>query len=508
MQGAPPAGAAAGAVPWLARANPVWGDLPPGALTTSPDICMMHVHLLGGVAPYESLYYRDAAGVRTRGFDAEFASLIWNGACVGAPNGLELSPAVFGNDGAGKPIHLGPLAKPLWNRPDIRDRLRVIVQSHNLMPHEAAIPLALTGLRLGNPNLASLGTAIAHRYLALDEDAGLPPRSLPYAYALIDERVVFQDLLVANLGAVGQHPGSARPLVLKIGPGFSDLLNQLQRTNMNSVKDALLDQYRAQYRDQLRHDSNLTRSNAFRDYDTSATALLNAASMSSLLSAVDASIPSNTECAREPAEVFEDQENPTRTAISAAAFLLTRPPETRARYVAVIDGGIEPRGGLPYDVHSFGHAGDTGSNLFNVFQALADVINDPSGTPDPNKLNLDNTLILITTEFGRTPFKSSGNFPNPGSMGRDHYPHGYVALFGGGPITNPGVAGSISDAPEFSAVADIPFSPTDVIATAMYAMGLSPFEQENLAVGQLTGSLQAINHLGTLHNLESVLLGL
>jgi len=504
-------GTAMAAWPRMARAAPVWGDLPAGVWPSAPDLKVLHIHLLGGVAPFESFYYRDSVGRRTRGFDAEIGGLIWNAACgANVPVGLELMPGTFGNDGLGKAIRLGPFAKPLWNRPDIRDRMRVIVQSHNLLPHEAAIPFALTGLRLGNPNQANLGAAIAHRHLALDAEAGTPPRVLPYAYGLVSDTAELNTLLTTMMGSFGRHPGAARPLVLKIGPGFSTFISQLGRSNMSAAKDALLDQYRGQYRDWLRQSGTgaVTRSAAFRDYDTSVGALLNAAAFSTFLSSVSTAIPTEPECAREPAGAFENSPNATRTALQAAAFLLTRPAAERARYVCVIDGGIEPVFGLPYDVHNLRHPGDTGSNLWNVFQNLASIINNPADPPDANKLDLSDTLILITTDFGRTPFKSFGGNVDLSSMGRDHWPQAYVNVLIGGPIANRGVAGSISDGLNELAIADLSYTPTDVHATALLAAGISPFESDAFAVGQLTGSLQGIDHVTTLSNMKTTLLGL
>jgi hypothetical protein len=479
--------AAVGLFPRRAYAAPVWGDVPASIWPTPPDLKVLEIHLLGGVAPFESFYYRPPLGLRTRGFDSEIGGLTWNGVCAGTPVGLETQTPFFANDSNTKEIRLGPFAKPLW-RADIRDRMRVMVVSHNLLPHEAAIPYALTGLRLGNPNQASLGAAIAHRYVALDLEAG-PPRPLPYAYGLLAETAGLNSLLVANMSAGGRHPGAGRPLVLKIGPGFATFITQLQRTNMSSLKDALLDQHRGQYRDWLRFlgSGPPTRSSAFRDYDTSVTSLFTAPSLTTLLGTVPTSIPTNQECAHEPATTFEMQPNPTKTALQPAAFLLTRPVASeRARYVCVIDSGIEPRVGLPYDVHNAGHPGDTGSNLWNVFQTLADLINDPALPADPNKLNLSDTLIIISTEFGRTPFKSQFNAPDVSSVGRDHWPQAYVNVLIGGPITTRAVIGSINDGANELGVADVSYTPTDVRAAALVACGINPFESENFAIGQLS----------------------
>ena len=492
---------------WSRKASAAWGDVPAAVWPTPPDIKVLEIHLLGGVAPFESFYYRPPAGLRTRGFDTEITNLVWNGTCANAPVGLQID-SFFANDSNTKEIRLGPFAKPLW-RPDIRDRMRVVVMSHDLLPHEAAIPFTLTGLRLGNPNQASLGAAIAHRYQTL------APRTLPYAYGLIADSAGLNNLLVNTMGSFGRHPGSARPLVLKIGPGFATFISQLQRTNMSAAKDALLDQYRAQYRDWLRYQGagTPTRSPGFRDYDTSVGALLQAANLSSFLSTVSTTIPTEAECAREPSQVFDMNSNPTKTALQAAVFLLTRPAAERARYVCVVDSGIEPRVGLPYDVHLAGHPGDTGSNLWNVFNTLASLINNPADPPDPNKLNLSDTLIVINTEFGRTPCKSEPAAPplgtacDPTSVGRDHWPQAFVNVLIGGPITTRGVVGSISDAANLGAVADISFGPTDVRSAALVAAGINPFESENYALGQLSASLTGVTHEQAMINLRQTILG-
>ena len=495
---------------WSRNAQAAWGDVSAAVWPAPPDIKVLEIHLLGGVAPFESFYYRPPVGLRTRGFDAEISSLLWNASCANTPVGLQVD-SFFANDSNTKEIRLGPFAKPLW-RPDIRDHMRVVVLSHDLLPHEAAIPYALTGLRLGNPNQASLGAAIAHRYQALS------PRALPYAYGLVSDTAGgggFNNLLTSTMGSFGRHPSDARPMVLKIGPGFATFISQLQRTNMSADKDALLNQYRGQYRDWLRYQGagSPTPSNAFRDYDTSVGALLQAASLSTFLSTISTTIPNSPECAREPLQGFDTRPNATKTALQAAAYLLTRPAAERARYVCVIDGGIEPRVGLPYDVHTAGHPGDTSSNLWNVFDTLASLINNPADPPDPNKLNLSDTLIIINTEFGRTPCKSSpgpaplGTVCDASSMGRDHWPQAYVNVMIGGPINSRGVVGSISDAAGLGAIADISYSATDVRAAALVAAGINPFESETFALGQLSASLTGLTHEQAMINLRQTILG-
>jgi hypothetical protein len=505
---------AALAFPMIGRANgPVWGDVPasvwPG---TPPDIKILEIHLLGGTAPFESFYFRPAAGVRTRGFDSEITALNWNAACPGTPSGLVSQP--FANDSNGKPVSLGPFAKPFWPT-HISSRMRVLVLAHDLMPHEAAIPYVTTGSRLGRPTQASTGTAVQHRYLALDQDAMNPVRVAPYSYGLLPQNTLEDALLFQMMGSIGMHGGSAKPLVLRIGTQFATFLAQLNRPGMTADDNTLLDQLRAEYRDWLRFQGSsapeaLIRDKAFRDYDISVSNLFNGPALSTLLGGLPSTIPSDANCASETA-TFTPHANPTRTAIQAAVNLLTRASSERPRYVQVIDAGISSNFRLPYDVHNFAHATDTGSNLWNTLSTLAGLIRDPSNpTPtDSTKLDLTDTMIVINTEFGRTPYKSIGSVPDATSEGRDHWPSAFASVLIGGPITSHGVVGSISDAPDTGGVADISYTPTDMRAALLLAMNINPFENENFAQGSLSAPFAtAMDHTAAMIQLRTTILGI
>ena len=190
-------------------------------------------------------------------------------------------------------------------------------------------------------------------------------------------------------------------------------------------------------------------------------------------------------------------------------FLLTRSAAERPRYVQVIDSGIDRRVSLPYDVHQAGSATDTGSNLWNTLSILAGLVKDPANpTPqDANKLDLNDTMIVINCDFGRTPFKSSGGQPDPGSLGRDHWPNGFCSVLIGGPVAK-GIAGSISDAANQGGVADIPFSPTDMRAALLLAMNINPFENENYPQGALSAQFAgAPDHTAAMIALRQTILG-
>ncbi len=503
--------AASLAMPAVSRAAGQWGEVPPGVWPTPPNTRILEIHLLGGMAPFESFYFRPVSGLRTRGFDAEVAALNWNtglSACNGSPPGPlpapppspPLASQFLANDENGKAVHLGPFAAKLWPT-HIRNRTRVVVLRHDLMPHEAAIPYVMTGLRIGRPTQASLGAAIQQRFRALDESAGLAVRTAPYAYGLLPQDAGLNNLLFSTMGQLGAHDGSAKPLVLRIGPLFSTFISQLGRPGMTPSADALLDNLRAQYRDWLRLQgatapSALVRSKAFRDYDLAATNLFNAPSLASFFQTLPQTIVNGAGCAAE-ALPFTTGANTTEAALKAAVFLLTRPAPLGARYVQVVDSGISKLVGLPYDVHTVRNATDTGSNLWNTLSTLMSLVRDPANpTPqDADKLDLSNTLIAINTEFGRTPFKSVGNMPVAASMGRDHWPDAFCSVMIGGPITTPKVLGSISDAANLGAVADISYTPTDLRAAQLLAMNIDPFEAENYQLGALSAPFAgAANH--------------
>lgn len=501
------------------RATAAWGEVPASVWgPTFQPFKVLEIHLFGGTAPFESFYYRDVAGSRTRGFDTEFGTLNWNAACPGTPSGLELQS--FSTDSSGKDIHLGPLSKPLW-RADIRSRMRILVQGHDLLPHQAAIPYTMTGSRLGRANLAPLGAAIQHHRSALDE-AAATGRVLPHSYALLPENGAGADLfnLVGQVqSSIGAHPGAAQPLALRIGPGLASFVTLLERGNLGVAKEAfgdLLNQYRARYRDRLRFPAGgaVTRSPIFRDYDTAVQRLSAADSLKDLLAAAPTAIGNKAACAKEILPFMAASSNPTFTALQFAAFLLTRPANEAASSVFVLDSGLV-RTDLPYDVHNSNHATDTSSNLWNLLDALTSLIKDPANPSpaDPDKIDLANTLVIINTEFGRTPFKSLGDMEVLGSLGRDHWPSAYVTVMFGGPIPAaadgaPGrVVGSIVDGTGELAVADIRYTATDMRAAAMLASGVNPFEPENFALGQLTGSLVVGDHAATMAQIRQTLLG-
>lgn len=81
---------------------------------------------------------------------------------------------------------------------------------------------------------------------------------------------------------------------------------------------------------------------------------------------------------------------------------------------------------------------------------------------------LETTLVMITTEFGRTPFAQA----NQGTLsrGRDHHPQGFTNVLVGGGL-KPGVAHGATDEIGYAAV-ESPVTTYDMHATVLHLMGI------------------------------------
>ena len=82
----------------------------------------------------------------------------------------------------------------------------------------------------------------------------------------------------------------------------------------------------------------------------------------------------------------------------------------------------------------------------------------------------DDTLVVFTTEFGRTPGVENGMF-NKSATGRDHHPHGFTIWLAGAGI-KPGIHGA-TDELGFHAV-EHPHYVTDLHATVYKLLGIDP----------------------------------
>jgi hypothetical protein len=458
---------------------------------TPPNCKVLEIHLYGGLSPWETFYVRPpTAANRFRGFDTEMSALPF--ACDAL---TDTEPAPFGTDALNQPVYLSRFTKPLW-RSSIISRTRVVVQRHELLPHEAAIPYAITGFTLGSPNLAGLGASIQRRYRSLDEVNGTV-QPLPYAYVCWPASFSFPTDNLQASAAIGRHPGSARPLVLKIANDNTAFIDSLQRPGRRTGADDLLRQFRGQYSAQLAHTSLASgaraRAKAFDSYEASLESVLQASALQTVLSGSPLAGPLRQDADCPDFFTQATLENMPGTAIRLSAYLLANSP---ARYAFVVDKGLQehPMGG-GYDTHGGDHINHHGVNLWNVLGTLRELI-------DAGTLDLNTTLVVLTTEFGRTPTRS-GN-------GRDHWPFGYVNVLIGGPVTQ-GVAGAIASSATASVdgLADAVghYNPADVRAAVLLAAGIYPFENEGFGVRDLSFGTPTSQHRDLLLTLKTDVLG-
>lgn len=155
-----------------------------------------------------------------------------------------------------------------------------------------------------------------------------------------------------------------------------------------------------------------------------------------------------------------DSPDKNKAAYARQCLTARRLVERGVRFVELscISGGIGAGGpGNPWDQHGRLKDGH-GSMAHQVDQPLAGLICDLK-----SRGLLDETLILFTGEFGRTPFSQ-------GSDGRDHNPFGFSLWLAGGGIKGGTVMGATDDL-GYYAVQD-KCTIYDLWATVLHLLGL------------------------------------
>ena len=361
---------------------------------------VLEIFLHGGLSPWETFYTVPDYGRPDDPSYPSEQSHLFEGSIAAMAERCDLDPAwlepePFAPDADGVMVHLGPLVGPLRNRPDILARMRIVVHHHTLEPHEAAVPLMLTGLRLGNPRMAG-GAAAIQRYFT-----GIDGRPTPRAFTLYPESQI-ETANLRSASAVGLHPGSARPLELRVGTNI-DIPEMMSRTvgaDQQAAIDALVRRYSNRASTRYGH----LRAPALRDHGAATGLFEEMDALALLLTEEAMQARTGLSCG------LEDYSQPA-TALQIARHLLTHPTDP-ARAVTVIDEGLRPAsGGGGYDVHT-NHIGDTATNLTHTLHTLCDIVAEP-GDDDPSKVDLDHTMVALTTEFGRTPSGSAARATAP-----------------------------------------------------------------------------------------------
>lgn len=399
----------------------------------------------------------------------------------------------FAEDAVGTMVSLGPWLRPLKQRPDIVSRMRIMVQSHTVLAHEGANPVSFTGDFVGNPRMAGIGAPI-QRYF--NEQPG-GDRAVPYAFVLYPGGAGFSGFNVGSASMIGFHPGSARPLNVTVSQ-TSQLATLLSRPGLAQSNpeafDAAVSFYSQTYENRFRPGGvgKATRSLERGNYGFANYARQNAGELIEVLSPdLFAEINGQTCAAGEGQIPTQNVDMPAMMA-NVARSLLTR-TENRARYVNWIDTGIFSRPEIGYDVHNE-HVLYTSRSIPHTLQQLANIIRDPNNpTPDDDQLiDLDETMIVINMEFGRTPYPQV-----PGSTGTNHWPFGYVNVMIGGPIRtgddrSPGASiyGNITE--ESGGYAETYATAAENRIMVLSALGIYPFSSQSYAVADVRFSADEI----------------
>lgn len=447
---------------------------------------VLEVFLLGGFNPWDTFYVVPEHGHAT---DGPFAGHQW-WTFQTSDNGADTIPAAFdrcgggsmplyepfATDSLGKTINLGPFIYPLRNRPDLLKRMRIHVMAHVLEPHEGALPLALTGHGPGNLRMCSSGAHFERHYRA-QGDASHPA---PYSYVIYSPSASSNENLESATMS-GLHGAAVRPLSIKLGPG-SELVDRLHRTALGdnaSAFDRLVNRELELYRQRLKYlgAEKACRSAAFSDFEAARIAIEGAPALTDVLQANTMMANTGSSCTEAPELDYPE------TSLRLATFLMNHPKQ-RARQVTVMEAGLHAwLDGIGYDSHE-NHVTRSSENVVHFFRRFVERVNEP-GENDPNKIDLDRQMVIINSEFGRSPTPEFSKL-YPKGTGLDHWPFGYVAVTFGGYVneSNSGVVGAIG---EDSRAIDY-VTPTEYRAAMLLAAGIWPFTNESFRVSDIRGA--------------------
>lgn len=182
-----------------------------------------------------------------------------------------------------------------------------------------------------------------------------------------------------------------------------------------------------------------------------------------LAARMQAAIPEAMDFASEPAHIREmyglDRNECRDTARNCLAA--RRLVERGVRTVQLWTGD-----GVSWDAHGditgSGYKSHSGEAL-RIDRPVASLIRDLR-----QRGLLDSTLVMITTEFGRTPYAQADR--GKLSKGRDHHPEGFSNVLAGGGL-KPGLAYGSTDAIGYASVEN-PVTTYDLHATILHLLGI------------------------------------
>ena len=458
-----------------------WGAAPSDAAAAAlvpPELRpegVLELYLLGGINPWDTFYSVPTYGHPSAG--GEFAGTGWwtfhRGDFSIPEIASECAPDIpllqyFGDDALGNEVFLGPWLGALRDRPDLLDRMRILDMRHGDFPHPTAHPLAQCGHSFGSPRLA--GTA-AHvqRYFAERDTTG---RTVPWASVLLPRGRDLEFNNADSAAATGLHPSGAAPLVAWIEDP-ARLAEQLTRPRFGvhrEVADELIGLRMKQLHDRLVHPSGAAvRAPVLQDLILGRQTLENTEELRRLF-------PQESLAVHEASSCYITDLDLTTTQLRLAAELITD-PQTPSKYVCVVDSAlVQATGGGGYDTHTM-HVLESAPSVTHAMRQLASIINRPD-EDDPRKIDLDRHSVLLTTEFGRTIRRQSGE-----RFGLDHWPGGYVQVILGGPVDSDraGIVGAIRE----NGRAETYLSPAEFRAGLLSGFGIWPFTDESFGLSDV-----------------------
>ena len=145
-----------------------------------------------------------------------------------------------------------------------------------------------------------------------------------------------------------------------------------------------------------------------------------------------------------------------RNSWGQSTLLARRLVEAGSTFVTVHCGGWDSHWELEASMKS--QAPQLDSLVSALFEDLAD------------RGLLDQVMVVVGGEFGRTPFMNTGH--DKGKPGRDHWGNTFSCLFGGGGVQGGQIVGASNERGEY--VTDRLVKPSDFHATIYHALGVDP----------------------------------
>jgi len=176
---------------------------------------------------------------------------------------------------------------------------------------------------------------------------------------------------------------------------------------------------------------------------------------------MQASVPETMDLSAEPAHVRERYgATPGESSFANNCLLARRLAERGVRFIQLFDWGWDFHGTNPNEALGDGLR----KKCAGMDKPVAALISDLK-----ERGMLDDTLVILGGEFGRTPFRE-GRTAGGANLGRDHYPDCFTMLMAGGGV-KPGAIYGETDPLGFS-IANDPVHIHDLQATILHLMGL------------------------------------